>query len=336
MLGDKALAVFSRFFALLGIQLKPGKSSAGNKIIFLELLGEFPCAQNRFQLAISLTMEKRAKWACLIASYLKRGQLSHRCRDKLIGRLLFSQTSLFGEFARTQLRPLYTKLHRRVYNAQLSSLERSNHTWRLHIIAEFTPRIAVPRPRRADWLIYTDAATEPATLCGLLFRGDSTTPSLGACCSQRTAVTWEYMFRYTALIYGIELLALVAFFEDHAPLFRGICCWVYLDNNNCLEALTRGDPNTDVIAVLVARFWRTVQRFDICVWFSRVRSKINPSDLPTRANRLPFAAKRSLRFRSPKSLFSHSRSQLHLIAPSTTRVKTLKKHSTRHLSCQLR
>ena len=219
-LGGKALAVFSRFWALLGIQLKPGESSAGNKIIFLGLLGEFPCAQNSCQLAISLTPEKRGKRASLIASYLKRGQLSHRCLGKLIGRFSFSKTALFGKFARTQLRPRYTKLHRLVYNALLSSLESSTMSRRLRIIAEFARRLSVPRPSRADWLIYTDAATEPATLRALLFRGDSDTPSLDACCSQRTAVTWDYLFRTTSLIYGLELLALVAFCEDHAPRLR--------------------------------------------------------------------------------------------------------------------
>ena len=53
ILGEKALAIFSGFCEALGIQLKPKKSFAGNKIVFLGLLGEFPCKENGFQLAIS-------------------------------------------------------------------------------------------------------------------------------------------------------------------------------------------------------------------------------------------------------------------------------------------
>ena len=41
-LGDKDLAVFTHFCGQLGIQLNPGKSSTGNKIIFLGLLRSSP------------------------------------------------------------------------------------------------------------------------------------------------------------------------------------------------------------------------------------------------------------------------------------------------------
>ena len=82
-------------------------------------------------------------------------------------------------------------------------------------------------------------------------------------------IAWNYyLFRFTNLIYGLELLALFLFLEESAAILQGSCCWVYIDNNKCLAALIRGDSNTDIIAVLVARFWRTVQRHDICVLVS--------------------------------------------------------------------
>ena len=101
-----------------------------------------------------------------------------------------------------------------------------------------------------------------------------------------------------------------SFFEESAPLLQGSCCWVYIDNNNCLAALIRGDSNTDIIAVLVARFWRTVQRRDICVWFSRVKSTLNPPDLPTRAKKLSFRAMYSRGFSSSKGLYAVCRPNL--------------------------
>ena len=285
-LGQKALGSFTRFFALLGIQLKPGKSEVGSSITFLGLLGHFPSRGNGHCLSISLPPEKRRRWSALIAGYLRDGRIVRSSLDKLIGKLLFSQTSVFGKFPRTQLRPLYQKLNRRVYNAHLSPYERSVFSWWQSVIADFTPRLAVPRPIRPHWIIYTDSATTPPRLCDLLFDGATSSPSLHLLCSSRATVTWTYLFRWTRLIFGLELLAIVLFFEDHAPFLRGKCCWVYLDSNNSLAALVSGDSNTDVIAVLVARFWQLVQARDICVWFSRVRSKINPSDLPTR-NEIP-------------------------------------------------
>ena len=79
----------------------------------------------------------------------------------------------------------------------------------------------------------------------------------------------------------------------------GTCFWIYLDNNNRLEAIVRGGSNTGIIAILVARFWHMVHRFDICAWFSRVRSDLNPADLPTRGEKLPFCP----RFRAGFSPF---------------------------------
>ena len=64
ILGEKALAIFSRFCELLDSHLKPGKSSVGNKIVFRGLLGAFPARENRFHLSISPAGEKRGKLAC--------------------------------------------------------------------------------------------------------------------------------------------------------------------------------------------------------------------------------------------------------------------------------
>ena len=56
-LAEKALSVFTRFCDILGFQLKTGKSSVGNKITFLGLLGTFPSDANRGRLLISLPGE---------------------------------------------------------------------------------------------------------------------------------------------------------------------------------------------------------------------------------------------------------------------------------------
>ena len=294
----------------MGFELHGDKFDLGKEVTFLGLLGSFPSTSNGGRLHISLPPVKRKNWSELITSYLKEGRVSHRCLEKLVGRLSFSQTTLFGEFARTQLRPLRRKLHRRVYSAVLSPYERSILEWWASIIAEFAPRLDSPRPLKPDWIIYTDAASTPARICALLFYGNRTSPDLHSCFSSGVDVAWHYLFRHTNLIYGLELLALVLFFEETAPRLQGSCCWVYLDNNNCLAALIRGDSNTEIIAVLVARFWRTVQRHDIFVWFSRAKSTLNPADLPARAKILSFRARYKRTFASSKGLFAVCRANL--------------------------
>ena len=142
-----------------------------------------------------------------------------------MGRLALSQTSLFGKFARTQLRPLYQIFHRMVFSARLPHCEKSV-CGRRGVIAEFTPRAAIHRPRRPHWFIYTDSATAPPMLCDLLFRGNRSFHDLHSACAARAPAIWPYFFRNTALIYGLVLLALVLFFEDQSAALRGTFCWM--------------------------------------------------------------------------------------------------------------
>ena len=288
LLSNKALAVFSRFCEIMGITLKPGKSEVGPKITFLGLLGWFPTAENNYTLHISLPEEKRQAWSALLADFISKRSLSHQELEKLIGRLSFSQTLLFGKFARTQLRPLYQKLHRRVYNARLTASELAVFQWWERVIRSFSPRICTPCKEFCDWIVYTDAATSPPRLCALRFAGNTRPTRLIQQLSSSAPTVWQYLFRKTCLIFGLELLALVAFLEESAVNLAGCSIWFYMDSNNSLSAMTRGDSNTAVIAVLVSRAWELIQRFQIRAWFSRVPSKLNPADLPTRGKKLPF------------------------------------------------
>ena len=86
----------------------------------------------------------------------------------------------------------------------------------------------------------------------------------------------------------MELLALVAFLEDEADGLAGCLIWFYMGSNNSLSAVTRGDSNTAAIAYLVSRAWELIHRFQIKARFSRVPSRLNTDDLPTRGKRLPF------------------------------------------------
>ena len=160
------------------------------------------------------------------------------------------------------------------------------------MIADSPPRLDIPRLLRPDWDIYTDAASKPPMICALLSEWRRSSPQLRLLCSARVAVTWSYLLRWTSLIFGLGVLDLVLFSEDWPPFLRGSSCWIYLDNNNCLSSLVRWDSNTDVITVLVTRFWKLARRHDICASFPSVRSEINPSGLPTRHRPPTFIANR--------------------------------------------
>ena len=191
-----------------------------------------------------------------LSPYLEEGRIARRFLGKLVGRLSFSHTSLFGKFARTQMRPMRRKFHRVVYSARLFPYERTVCGWREEFIAEFTPRLASPRPDKTRWIIYNDAAKDPRCFALFCAMGAVLPPELHAACSARAPAAWPYFSRPSSLIYGLELMALALCFEGRAAFLKGKRCWVYLDNNNCLAALVRCDSAAGVIAVLVARAGR--------------------------------------------------------------------------------
>ena len=235
-------------------------------------------------------------------SYLTQNKIAFQELGKLIGRMSFSQTMLFGEFARTQLRPLYQKQYREVYNATLSADDRAILTWWHGAIISSSPRVCRPLSRKFDWLVYTDAASKPPCICDPLFDPHQGRPKLDA---QLTAFVRPrtHLFKKTCLILGLELLALAAFLEDYAPFLAGRSVWIYMDNNNCLSAVTRGDSNADAIAILVGRIWGAIQKRHISAWFSRAPSKQNPADLPTRDTASPFPIRSKASFKSFTELF---------------------------------
>ena len=133
-----------------------------------------------------------------------------------------------------------------------------------------------------------------------------------------------YLFRNTARILGLEKLAIIAFREEFAPKQPNICLWLYLDNNNnAIAAIVRGDSPTDIIAIMVARIWEILQSYNIRDWFSRVRSKLNQTDLPNRHKIPPYPIRKSARFQNLNELFTHFRMALRLL-PTNEVVKRLR------------
>ena len=191
LLASKAMAAFSRFCETVGITLKAGKSEVGTRVAFLGIQGWFPTAGNRYALHIPLPGGKRKARAALLADYIARRSISHQELAKLIDRLSFSQTLLFGEFARTQLRPLYQKLRRGVYNARLSVAETAVCGWWERVARSFSPRTCALRQHFYDLIVYTDAVPSPPSIVCITFQWWD----------------WEITAGTTAVLVGTDSLA---------------------------------------------------------------------------------------------------------------------------------
>ena len=116
----EALSSFARFCAPLGIRPEIKKSLVGARIAFLGLEGFAPPPGNSMRLSARLKADKASKCVDSIRLFLEKGRTGHKAMGSLIGKLGFSRTSLFGEFARCQLRALYLKMHHKWYSQTIS------------------------------------------------------------------------------------------------------------------------------------------------------------------------------------------------------------------------
>ena len=287
-LAKRGLEVFTAFCSHLGITLKKTKSEVGPKITYLGLLGAFPTRGNGGRLTVSLTPEKAKKWSENIGRILKEQRISAHELEKLIGKLCFSQTCLFGKFARTQLRCLYRKLHAPRFVPNLSKAENLVLHWWNDVISKLSPRIPRGENFFPDFVLYTDAATLSNRIAAVLFRGNSSDPVVSKLTHSKVPNFWLRKFNSKNTIFGLEMLAPLAFLWENRELLKGKAINLYIDNNNVLTSLVRGDSGTDIIAAMIALFWRISESYQIDIWLGRVPSKRNPADLPTRSASLPF------------------------------------------------
>ena len=295
-LASRGLRVFSRWCDLPGISPKLAKSEVGPRVTFLGLLGSFPSVKGGMQLIATLTEEKAKRWTDSILRRLKEGVTSPNELAKLTGKLRFSQTCLFGKFDRAQLLCLYQKLYAPRYLARLESRERLTPRWRVDVLSNLSPSFPRGSPHPPDFVLYTDAASSANRIEALLFKGSAKPPIVLELAVSYVPNFWRKRFNSKNVIFGLEMLAPLAFLWENRRQLAGSAINLYIDNDNVLTSLVRGDSGTDIIAAMIAVFWRIAEAYSIDIWLGRVASKRNPADRPTRDAPITFRAEKRVGF----------------------------------------
>ena len=297
-IGKPALETVDSFFNILGALINDKKTDLGREVVFLGLLGEFPNRENGMTLAISLQAEKARTWSRMIQKALDLGVIGHKELESLIGRLSFALTSIFGRFGRAMLAILYAKKNAPTYHPLISDRERNALTWWITTLKYLGPRKVRPRSDKADLVIFTDAATSTSIIAAVTistkqFKIDE---SLEEILEIETGKHWVTLFDHTSLIYGLEMLALLAkLWQDNKEL-RGKCVTFHLDNENALKAIIKNNSKVTIITAMTQLIWHRITQLEIIPWFEWVPSNRNISDLPTRRTPVPFKAKKTGKF----------------------------------------
>ena len=164
-----ALNAIKEFLLLLMIFPNGRKTDLGEEVVFLGLLGFFPNPTRDMALEIKLPQDKKDKWITAINGFLGKGTISKDQLDSLIGRLSFSQTSLFGRFGRHMMTPIHTKANACPYTPTLSDRDVRTLHWWATALRTHGVRTVGERPDRPDMIVFTDAATSTAIIAAVTF-----------------------------------------------------------------------------------------------------------------------------------------------------------------------
>ena len=106
---------------------------------------------------MTLTEAKATKWAEQIKQVLKEGEIKHTEIEGLIGKLSFSQTMMFGGFARSMMKPLYRKLYAHHYSTSLSECDRRVLIWWMTTLRTLDPEIIRDFGSHPDFALFLSA-----------------------------------------------------------------------------------------------------------------------------------------------------------------------------------
>ena len=305
-----ALDTTKIFLLTLGVFLKDDKTKLGSTMTFLGVQGIFPSPTNGMTLEVSLPADKKQKWADAITRILDLGVITHDQLESLIGRLSFSQTSIFGRFGRPMLTHLYTKLNAHRYHPVLETKEiRILQWWRTSLL-NLASRTVRPQNDTPDWVVSTDAATSTSIIAAVLVNRDEfvENETIRHVYATKTGDYWVRLFETTNLIYGLEMLALLATLHIIGTPLRNKNVTFHIDNKNAFDALVKNNSKSTIITAMTQLIWHKIRELGITAWFEWIPGNRNIADLPTRGVKITFKCPDQKEFGDLRALYRNIQS----------------------------
>ena len=292
-LSSDALQLVHQVCQMLGVKLKPDKSSIGRIATFLGLRGSFTHSDNDFTLTISLPNDKRVKWQEMLAGIIASRRVTHAALESIIGRLGFAQCSIYSKFARTMLQPLYAKLYAKPYYLSIHGRTLDVIRWWWVALDKLPPRSIKPRNEKPDFILYTDASYENGSgvLAAVLFDNskhiEGTSRVADKVLRADASSTLLDLFTDTSIIFGLELSAVTLSIFKFREIFKGKSILIFVDNNAVLGAIVKGQTPVSIAHCFLSAMWLIASESSFSIWFERVASIDNIADVPTRNGVMP-------------------------------------------------
>ena len=282
--------VISMFFRILGWDLSLDKNLDYDTMCVI--LGvQLNLKDAMLGVAVIGNTEKRKAEAIQeINAALETNELDPKLSERLRGRLQFASCQVFGRRPKAALKLLAA--HGRQRKWELSECAR-------HALLQLKQFLSCGKPRpiraRKDSFvhIYVDAAFEPeghSGLGGVVFGPGGQAlgwfgykldhATLSRLLKGRDKVRETVIFELEALALAISLRAFSPFVERRGAV-------IFTDNDGVLGSFIRGHSENDVCSRLIEFFGQCEEELENTCWMDRVPSSSNPSDAPSRGERVP-------------------------------------------------
>ena len=314
-----AFDTFMKFCELMGVKLPAKKCCVGTTDTFLGLRGCFPCAANSSRLLVSLEEKKSDAWRSHLTEAIQSKKIERKALDKLVGRLSFAHTNVFGKFDRPISQELYNKLRYHPYSTHCDSHFMSNLNWRHGALSVRIARSVFSRPVHPDYIVYTDASWSDKKGSGRIaaILIDRNPAKMIEVLSPASPLSLVQLFKSSLAIYGLGLFALASAFAAWQQILAHHQVTAYVDNDPSSNGLVRGAAKFHIAHNMILRFRQLAHRRPIRVWLERAPSPTNIADLPTRGRSLPANALSWKDLPAPDFLVAHFTSRWSFLGDSS-------------------
>ena len=286
-IADVSAACASLLFKLLGWDISKGDKDLPFNEVFKVLGVEVSLTEwGSGKILLTNTARRVEELLAFLRKILKEGMLSTPTALVLRGRMQFARAQVWGRSTRLCLKQVTSH----AYEGSGPELSIQTRT-ALETFARFLEG-GKPRVLKAEWeepmYVYTDASFEP---------NDDSWPSGigGVLCDARGRVLKHFSQVLTlsqlealglpsrkTVIFEAELLAVVVAVHAWGSILEGRPVLFFIDNNSARDVAISGTARSLIPLCLVGLLLQMEDNFLITSWFSRVPSKSNVADEPSR------------------------------------------------------
>ena len=196
------------------------------------------------------------------------------------------------------MRPLYQKFYAKQYVAKLSTSDLSISRRRASILSSLQPRIPRCNLMRPDFIVYTDAALLSRRIAGLIMVDSPNGPVVSllaeAVAPKFLAIQVQQEESHNRARNSSSSCVHPLRFTDFPRKARKL---LQRQRHSCKHPYTRR-LRRSYHRIDDQSFLGKAERLSLDVWFGRVGSAVNPSDLPTRHKKIPSPILKRVQFNS--------------------------------------